>query len=141
MTGKIAIPTDDGETISRHFGSARYFQVISPDGGQVAMREKGGHDHDHGHHEHGQGHGGKFELLHDCAVLIGAGMGQPAYDRLQRMGLEVILTGEKQIAAALEKYRAGTLRSDMRRVHAHHHHEHDHEDDGENGRQDVRFFE
>ncbi|MCA9957780.1 MAG: hypothetical protein KC443_02020 [Anaerolineales bacterium] len=144
MSKKIAFPTDDGETISRHFGSAHYFRVIDLDNGQAEMREKEGHhshdhEHEHHHHEpgHEHGHGGKFALLHDCATLIGAGMGQPAYNRVQQMGLEIILTGEKLITTALEKYVAGTLSSDMRRVHAHHHHDDDHG----NGRQSIEFHE
>ena len=59
----------------------------------MELREKPGHDqhhHDRNHdHGHNQGDGGKFALLHDCAVVIGAGMDRPAYDRLQQMGLDV----------------------------------------------------
>lgn len=136
---KIAFPTDDEETISRHFGSARYFQVLTlADGTQIAAerREKGGHDHHN--HEHGQ-HNSKFALLHDCQVLIGAGMGQPAYDKLQALGLTVYLTGEKTIAVALAKYHAGKLDNDLRRVHAHHDHSHGHEHD--HGRQEINFVD
>lgn len=144
-TQKIAIPTDDGETISRHFGSSQYFQVVTLIDGQepqTELRKKPGHgpkhehahNHDHGHdHGNHKGHGGKFALLQDCAVLIGAGMGQPAYDRLQQMGLHVILTGEKQIGAALAKFQNGELSSDMRRVHAPHHHD--------NAQSSVTFFD
>lgn len=150
MNQKIAIPTDDGVKISRHFGSARYFHIVTwqdaAQAWQVEMREKPGHhDHDHDHsHFHGEGHhggqgaGNKFALLHDCQVLIGAGMGQPAYDRLQQMGVEVILTGEKLIAPALEKYQQGVLANDMRRVHAHHHHDHEHTHEQ---RQNVQFID
>jgi predicted Fe-Mo cluster-binding NifX family protein len=155
MSIKIAFPTDDGEKISRHFGAARYFQVITvAENGQTSaeLRDKGGHGghgqrheqgHEHGHshehgHEHGHGHGPKFALLADCQVFIGAGMGQPAYDRLQNLGLTVYLTREKSIADALAKYQADAIDNDMRRVHAHHHHDHDHDD---SGRQDVTFFD
>jgi len=134
---KIAFPTDDGETISRHFGRAPYFKVIALENGAVAATEMRGnpadeghaHTHDHAHsHDRGQGHGAKFALVADCQVLIGGGMGQPAYDRLQAMGLSVYLIGEKSITAALAQYQAGGLTSDLRRVHAHHHHDdHGHE--------------
>lgn len=147
MRIKIAFPTDDGETISRHFGSARYFQVLTlEDGVQTAadLREKGGHgSHEHDpEHDHGHGqHNPKFALLHDCHVLIGAGMGQPAYDRLQSLGLTVYLTGEKTIAAALARYLAGALDSDLRRVHAHHDHDHEHDHNHDHGRQTVTFVD
>lgn len=131
MTKKIAFPTDDGETISRHFGKASFFQVIAlDDGGEPAVEKRSTQD---------QGHGGKFAQLEDCHVLIGAGMGQPAYDRVQSMGLEVLLTGEKQIEVALAKYQAGELASDLRRVHAHHHHDHDHGHDPSS--QPIRFMD
>jgi predicted Fe-Mo cluster-binding NifX family protein len=146
---KIAFPTDDGETISRHFGSARYFQVLTVDDGtQTAaeLREKGGHDHHNHdpHHEHGYGRthpNAKFDLLHDCQVLIGAGMGQPAYERLQGLGLTVYLTGEKTIAAALARYQADALDNDIRRVHAHHDHDHGHEPNQDRGRQEINFVD
>jgi transcriptional regulator with XRE-family HTH domain/predicted Fe-Mo cluster-binding NifX family protein len=78
LTMKIALITDDGETISQHFGRALYYLVLSIDEGVVVereLREKPGHrqfsqqvvgidqsaevhDHDHHHdHQHGQGHG------------------------------------------------------------------------------------
>ena len=144
MTMKIAFPTDDGRTISRHFGQAAQFLVLSvDDDGQVVAREsrrKPAHSHDHGHdHENesggqvslgeinvtqgqsggGNGHQGMFDLLADCQVLMAGGMGQPAYDRAAAMGLEVVLPGEKDIEKALDAYLAGTLQSDMRRVHEH----------------------
>lgn len=142
-TIKIAFPTEDGQTISRHFGRAPLFKIVTLQNGQEVESELRGnpstaeaHDQEHEHgHEHGehQGHGAKFALVADCQVLIGAGMGQPAFDRLQNMGLDVYLTGEKQIAAALAKFQAGTLSSDLRRIHAHHHH---HED-----QPNVTFFD
>ena len=139
---KIALPTDDGQMIGAHFGRAQAFKVFTLDDGreiQAELRKMAG-DGRHEHHPHGEhdpapthSHDDKFALIADCQVLIGGGMGQPAYDRLQAMGLTVILTGEKQIAQALALYQAGTLSSDLRRIHAHHHH---HED-----KPDVTFFD
>lgn len=62
---KIAAVTDDGETISQHFGRARYYRVYMIDEGETVereMRDKAGHHTfgEHGHdldHEHGHGHG------------------------------------------------------------------------------------
>ncbi|MEZ4519318.1 MAG: NifB/NifX family molybdenum-iron cluster-binding protein [Chloroflexota bacterium] len=36
---KIAFPTDDGQTISRHFGRAARFLVLTVEDGQVVVRE------------------------------------------------------------------------------------------------------
>ena len=57
---KIAAITDDGKTISAHFGSAPKIAVIEVEDGQVIgreLRDKPGHSHEHGHdHDHGHGH-------------------------------------------------------------------------------------
>jgi predicted Fe-Mo cluster-binding NifX family protein len=135
MTIKIAFPTDDGRNISRHFGQAAQFLVLTVEDGQVVAREsrmKPAHSHEpaaqvslgdiavtQGQGGGGDGHQGMFDLLADCQVLMAGGMGQPAYDRAAALGLEVVLPGEKDIEEALDAYLAGTLQSDMRRVHAH----------------------
>jgi len=71
---KIAAVTDDGRTISAHFGRARAYLVCTVEGGRVVaeeLRDKAGHhtfaasgehghehDHDHAHgHTHDHGHG------------------------------------------------------------------------------------
>jgi predicted Fe-Mo cluster-binding NifX family protein len=137
MTTKIAIPTDDGETISRHFGQARAFLIVTLDNGEIIEQElrelpDGGehehhhahhHDHDHDHH-HGMGgnpaHMAKFDYLSDCQVFIGGGMGQPAMQRLNSMGIQVALTDHKYIADLLEEIKTGQVKHNPRRVHAHH---------------------
>lgn len=122
---KIAFPTDDGETISKHLGQAKYFQVVTFENGQVASterREKASHSHqDHSHEQEGGVHPGQamIEAIRDCQVLIAGGMGQPMYNRATSSGLEVYLTGEDRISDAVEAYLKGTLTSDMRRVHTH----------------------
>lgn len=123
---KIAFPTDDGQTISQHFGMASYFVVASlPDGQEPAFEQRpkahhSSHDHSHGEHDHQQGVGAQmFTPLSDCQVLIAGGMGQPAYDRAVQQGLQVFLTSERTIPAALAAYQAGQLQSDPRRIHQH----------------------
>lgn len=62
---KIAVITDDGETISAHFGQARHFLVFTTENGAIVARElraKVGHDdfageeHARGDHEHSEEH-------------------------------------------------------------------------------------
>jgi predicted Fe-Mo cluster-binding NifX family protein len=125
MAKSIAFPTDDGNTISSHLGQAQYFRVFRIDEqGALSseLREKPSHTHlDHSHDESSQVHPGQvmFETIRDCQVLIAGGMGTPAYERAMSMGIEVYLTGEKNISDALRAYQAGKLVSDMRRVHVH----------------------
>ena len=45
---KIAIVTDDGKTISRHFGRATHYLVVTAEDGKIIereLREKLGHQH------------------------------------------------------------------------------------------------
>jgi predicted Fe-Mo cluster-binding NifX family protein len=39
MNIKVAVPTDDGETICQHFGQAKYFKVIILENNQVKSSE------------------------------------------------------------------------------------------------------
>lgn len=128
MATKIAFPTDDGHTLSRHLGRAPFYQVVTLEPGQAPQFEQRakphhGADRDHGAAAgHAEGHGpgpAMFAPLADCQVLIAGGMGQPGYERARAQGLDVILTGERTIAEALAAYQAGKLVSDLRRVHAH----------------------
>ena len=61
---KIAVITDDGKTISQHFGRAAYYLVLTIKEGKVTdreMRDKMGHNHfstqPHEEESHGAGHG------------------------------------------------------------------------------------
>jgi predicted Fe-Mo cluster-binding NifX family protein len=120
---KIAFPTDDGDTISAHFGRAQYFMVVTlaePEAPKFEKRSKEFHgDGEPKHHGHEHDHNPMFAPIADCQVLIAGGMGEPAYRHATDAGLKVMLTGEKTIEAALEAYRSGMLVSDVRRVHAH----------------------
>ena len=123
---KIAFPTEDGETISAHFGRAPFFTVVTvnaPEAPQFEKRDKAFHDsaeHEHEHnHEHEHDHNPMFGPIADCQVLIAGGMGQPAFEHATAAGLKVLLTGEKSIRGALEAYNNGLLVSDPRRIHMH----------------------
>jgi len=114
---KIAVVTDDGKTISAHFGRATKYAVFTAEAGQVVaqeLRDKLGHrdfageehsDHDHEHehdhaHEQGHGHGQHsaekhqrmFAAITDCDVLLARGMGQGAFAGLEQAGIQPILT-------------------------------------------------
>jgi predicted Fe-Mo cluster-binding NifX family protein len=125
---KIAFPTDDGETISRHLGEAQFYIVaLLDDAGRITFeqREKPRHTHlregtEHEREgEHSQRGPALFTPILDCQVLISGGLGQPAYEHAVAQGLELILPAQKNITDALNAYLAGTLVSDMRRVHKH----------------------
>ena len=123
---KIAFITSDGETISKHFGRATCFLVVTIKDGQVVdreLREKLGHSHfydqDKGDYRHGEPHyfNTEFHTRHvqmvqpisDCQVLIGAGMGTPLFESLEILNIKPIVTKNRCIDQVLKLYLAGKL--------------------------------
>jgi len=124
MNTKIAAVTEDGSTISSHFGMAPMYRVFTIEDSNVVSdetRSKPHHqrhpDHKHGGHEL-HGHADMFAPVADCQVLLCGGMGTPAYQKAQVAGLQVVLVGG-EIGAVVEAYLAGQVESDPRRVHQH----------------------
>jgi predicted Fe-Mo cluster-binding NifX family protein len=112
---KIALATEDGNTISAHFGRAPYYKVVCVDNGQVVSQEtraKAHHDDGHGH-----SHADMFASIADCQVLIVGGMGTPAHQAALAHGLRVVATGQSDIAAALQAYLDGTLQENPLLIH------------------------
>ena len=129
---KIAVITDDGETISRHFGRARYYEVFEFDGIDLISRErreKMGHhqfvhedSHDHNANEpHGihnrDRHVSMFEAIRDCDILVVGGMGRGAYDHLKELGSEPIVTDETETRIAAQRAAIGDLWNHLEALH------------------------
>jgi predicted Fe-Mo cluster-binding NifX family protein len=140
---KIAAVTDDGKTISAHFGRAIKYLVVTVEDGQITgseLRDKANH-HDfhqeesgqHTHHiqpsdyKHAPGHGhGRhsaekhqrmFETIPDCQIVLARGMGQGAYAGLEQMGIRPILTEIKGIEEAVQAVADGTIEDHPERLH------------------------
>ena len=117
---RIAFITDDGLSISAHFGKAPSYRVFSVTDGHVAdlgTRPKPYHG---ANDQPATTHGDMFAPISDCQVLVAGGMGTPAWQSARQAGLEVILAGG-EIEAALKAFVRGELTSDERRVHDHRH--------------------
>lgn len=129
---KIAAVTDDGQTISAHFGRAPHYLVVTVEAGQITTREqrdKAGHNHCHGEHEHphdhshehhngGQGHHARMiAAITDCEVVLTRGMGSGMYANLQQAGIRPILTTVANIDEAIAAYLAGHLEDHPERLH------------------------
>ncbi len=128
----IAIATDDGVTVSSHFGRARFYEVLNFTNGQVTKRErrqKAGHhsfghaEGEHGHHEGeaaNQRHQTMVSPVLDCQAVIVRGMGQGAVEHLRRSNLFPVLTELHTIEEVIGAVAADSLDSDPRRIHQHH---------------------
>ena len=130
----IAIATDDGTTVSSHFGRARFYEVLNFSDGKVTKRErreKAGHHSfasQEGPDDDGQHHGESHQRRHqtmispimDCVAVIGRGMGQGAVDHLRQSNLLPILTGLHTIDEVINAVASGSLENEARRIHQHH---------------------
>ncbi len=122
---KIAAITDDGVTISQHFGRAPYYAVLTVENGEIVnreMRDKLGHLHFVGEEErldesgrHGFGpmamdrHARMAAAIADCQVLLCRGMGWGAYESMKQAGITPIVTDIAEIDAASQAYLDGTI--------------------------------
>jgi len=130
---RIAAVSDDGFSISQHFGRAPFYVVLTVENGMIVNKEtrpKAGH-HSFAATEHppasGERHGydagsqarhsSMAETIADCQVVLSGGMGWGAYESLKSRGLEVIVTDVQSIYEAATKYLKGKLPNLMERLH------------------------
>jgi len=134
LTMKIATITEDGKTISQHFGRAPYYLVLTIEEGKIVereMREKIGHNHfksqSHGEHDHGADHGNDAgshmkhssmaEAIADCKVVICGGMGRGAYESMQQLNIQPIVTVIRDIETATQAFLDGKLIDHIELLH------------------------
>jgi len=127
----IAIPSEDGQTVSEHFGEADRFVVVFVEDGRVLgweERSKPVHRHEPGEehtHRPGEHLPKMIEPVRECRVFILGGIGRPGYEQLLAQGYEVFLAAGP-IDQLVDAYLKGQLTSDLSRVHepghGHHHH-------------------
>jgi predicted Fe-Mo cluster-binding NifX family protein len=131
---KIAAISEDGITISQHFGRAPLYVVVTVEDGKVVRKEtraKAGH-HTFAANQHpdtapGERHGydagaqarhaSMAETIADCQVLIAGGMGWGAYESLKSRGVEPVVTNVENIDEAVKLYFESKLPNLMERLH------------------------
>ena len=123
---KIAFVTDDGITITQHFGRAgKYLVVEVEEGKEVSrdLRDRQGHKQHHqkgvknNHfatrdHEGPAAHSKHVQMMaaiEDCDVVVCGGMGRGAFNSIVSLGKEVFMTNTGDINDALKGYLAGEL--------------------------------
>lgn len=135
---KIAVISEDGKTISQHFGRAANYLVATIEEGRVVnreMRAKMGHNQfaagEHSaeakqHAGHGC-HGGDAhshdkhvrmaESITDCQAVICGGMGMGAYESMRRLNIQPVVTDLQNVDEALQAYIDGKLTDHTERLH------------------------
>lgn len=131
---KIAAITDDGKTISQHFGRAAYYQVATVEDGVIVTRElrdKLGHAHfqnePHEEDQPGQPHGfgpashdrhvRMAESIADCEALLCRGMGAGAYYSMEQRGIRPVVTDIESIEEAFAAYMDGSIADHTEKLH------------------------
>jgi predicted Fe-Mo cluster-binding NifX family protein len=131
---KIAAITDDGKTISQHFGRARYYLVLTVENGTILdreIREKMGHDQfgsqPHAPHAQGQPHGfdpashdkhmQMSEAIADCQAVLCRGMGMGAYESMKRRNIRPVVTDITLIDEAALAYAEGSIVDHIEKLH------------------------
>jgi predicted Fe-Mo cluster-binding NifX family protein len=135
MSIKIAAVSDDGQTISQHFGRAKYYTVLTIEDGKITareQREKMGHTHFAGE-EHAEekadprGHGftpaeqdrhfRMADAIKDCQILLARGMGSGAYYSMEQIGIRPIITTIASIDEAALEAAAGIIVDHKEKLH------------------------
>jgi len=123
---KIALITDDGKTISQHFGRAQYYLVATIENGKVInreLRDKLGHANfanepydpeipgqPHGFSPASQDrHARMAQAITDCEVLLCRGMGMGAYESMKMYNIRPIVTDIAVIDEAIKNFIEGNI--------------------------------
>jgi len=133
-TLKIAAITEDGKTISQHFGRAPYYLVVTVENGQILdreLRDKLGHAHfanepheaeiqdqPHGmdpasHNRHLQ----MAEAIADCEAVLCRGMGRGAYESMKQISIRPVMTDIVLCDDAVKAYIDGNIVDQIERLH------------------------
>ncbi len=133
---KIAVITEDGQTISQHFGRAPYYLVFSVENNEIVgkeLRDKAGHrqfaqeEHDHNEEHDPRGHGfgahsdakhvRMIESIQDCEAIIVRGMGRGAYLAMEQANIRPFVTEIADAEEAVKAYIDGTLEDHIGKLH------------------------
>jgi predicted Fe-Mo cluster-binding NifX family protein len=129
---KIAAISDDGKTISQHFGRASLYVVVTVEEGKIVSMEtraKSGHHtfaphpdlapgERHGYHADSPAkHKNMAETISDCQALLVGGMGWGAYESMKGYNIEPTVTDVESIDQAVQLYIAGELTNLTERLH------------------------
>lgn len=130
---KIAVITEDGKTISQHFGRAPNYLVTTVEDGKIIereLRDKLGHGQfGHQFHgaEHSQNHGmgaeshskhtRMAETITDCEAVLCGGMGMGAYQSMVKLGIKPVVTDIEDIDQAIMAYVEGKIVDQTDRLH------------------------
>jgi predicted Fe-Mo cluster-binding NifX family protein len=112
---KIAIASNDGKEISKHFGQSEGFVIVNiADSGEKSLayikntftnHALGKKDSD----DHENKHDAILSALSGCKAVISNGMGMKIYNDLNGVGIRPIISDETNVETALELFLSDKL--------------------------------
>lgn len=130
---KIAVVSDDGVSVSQHFGRAAYYVVLTVENGKVAeeeTRDKAGHRTFAGEAHapapverrgYAPGseakHASMADTIADCDAVISGGMGWGAFESMKQRGIEPVITDFVDAKEAAIAFAEGRLPNLVDRLH------------------------
>jgi len=133
---KIAAVSEDGVTISQHFGRAPFYVVVTVEDGKITAHEKrdkmghnqfSGETHEEAHGADPRGHGfdpaaqnrhaRMVTAIADCEILLARGMGAGAYESMKQANIRPVVTDVANIDEAVQAYIENRLEDHTERLH------------------------
>jgi len=135
---KIAIASEDGLTISQHFGRAPFYVIATiADGKDIIyetrpkmghaqfQQQESAHVAEQKEDPRGHGYGSEAQNRHsrmadaiiDCDILLVRGMGRGLYESMEQAGIRPIVTDMRRIDEAVQAYLAGNLMDHTEHLH------------------------
>ena len=114
---KIAIASDDKETISHHFGKAIGFVVFDIKNGKAINRNYGENVGKSSGECGSCDHQSMINNIKDCDVVISYGMGQKIYDDLIKNKIKPIVTEVENVDEALNQFLKKNLKNATEKLH------------------------
>jgi len=114
---KIAVASDEGKTISHHFGRALGFVIFEVKDNEIIGQEYrkniGKNTGECGSCNHGM----MIDNLRDCHVIISYGMGRRIYEDLTKNNIFPVVTDEETVEGAIHKYIKSVLENRVDKLH------------------------
>ena len=114
---KIAVASDNKITISNHFGRALGFVIFEINDkriiGEIYRENVGKHSGECGSCDHGT----MIKNIKDCEVVISYGMGRRIYADLIKNNIQPVVTDEKTVNEAVNKFINNELKNRLDKLH------------------------
>ncbi len=127
---KIAIPTNDQITISKHFGRSKGFFIVEIENNEIinkVYKENTNNNHSKGlhlHHshdkEHNHNHKHILDAIEGCKTVISGGMGKRLYKDFENNNIQVFMTQENDIETAVKLFITNELDINRKELCNHH---------------------